>query len=311
MDFFSAIINPSTGTLTNLKEDTHNWGKEIEEEEEFTGNEGATRSLTYEKYMLAFWPKNNEFQTVLNMSCQAAIKLLSEMSSKDEKFSTNLKSVLERTKGLHTDENHLEVKHKIALMKMIIKVNDYKLAKTFIKLTLEGRICFRSYGSNNENITESKQLAKLIIKFGWQRLKGCFQTVLDNRRIGYCLLDSMCSLVQDIFNLHEKQTVLECFETLLLPIFEMDRLSTRAQKDKEQHLRNRREDCLLTTDFHALIETLILLSHQDKLEMIKRVIQKDFNHETFKCLLLKFDEKKDFFKSAQSIKDLYDCRIGM
>ena len=163
--FFSTVFDPSNEKTSDLLADTGAWGSEIGEKEQFTGNEGATRELTYEKYMLAFWPKNRAFDMLMNMKFESAIDLVHRNMNQDNDFFKKLEILVKRLVDDEDESIDIYNDFVIKMLEMLNKSGDLDLTLLFLEYWHFSHEHYFHYYANHLSI--------LIGTFGWETLKIC------------------------------------------------------------------------------------------------------------------------------------------
>ena len=137
MDFdsFTHMISPTMDKTKIDFNDLKVWGNMRDKKfEGWTGNEGATMTTIYHKYMLAFMPQLEAINLALKVDPQHTIKSFYESPKSVTK--EYLKILLETVK-----KNSISKNSWFELLNVLIKFNDLKIAKEFLvaigKLDLE------------------------------------------------------------------------------------------------------------------------------------------------------------------------------
>jgi len=179
-DYFTKIIIPNEKKDIFTEMDEKNlWGKTKKiQQEGYSGNEGCSRTTTYNKYLLALWPKKQDSGVFLEMNQTVTINYLynnlsDALNDKDiiKKLERLVKNLLKPNKGIISEKSLV------------------KLSTVFETITNEEQV--KKILQNFTMPIES--LAKLIIVYGWDALSGSLTVILrpelDN-------LLKLCDLVQ-------------------------------------------------------------------------------------------------------------------
>lgn len=156
----------------------------------YTGNEGASRTTWYHRFMLALFPiQFEELDFLLLFSLEEGItKALKSFNPKSEKCLTDLRKVIKRI-GETTKKSSLYESDVNRLLKVLVEVKDLDLVKAFIDAVIRLEIRIEDISNN---------LAKVIAAFKWKNVKDClykhmFPTSSKN------FIDNCCIINVSIF----------------------------------------------------------------------------------------------------------------
>ena len=156
---FKLIVNPKSDSksVEDIEHDTM-WGNQrYISIDSYTGNEGMGATTTYNTYFLMFYPKSQQFNTLLDMKQSDAIDYLyerRETDCKNPEYRNQFALVAEKWKDASYNDYSIEEKNKV--VEILEKVGDVEL----VRRVLSGKA-----------VHEAKELAKLISKYKWSELK--------------------------------------------------------------------------------------------------------------------------------------------
>ena len=161
------VIDPNSKNLDQEVdlEDRKLWGRHIKVDKSGpTGNEGATKTTLYHKYLLVFWPRMSQFETLTMASFGVALDNLLERKEKicgDEMFVNDLKYLLNAMKLARDRKklNFIDRKDGNDILAILSMVKDLSLAKLFI-----GGVMTHLFEDN------SKAMVDLVKIFGYEKL---------------------------------------------------------------------------------------------------------------------------------------------
>jgi hypothetical protein len=185
LKFFTKIIDPASKSkepFTHLEEEK-DWGKYRHVSVEgWTGNEGCNRTTTYSKYILALWPKKDEFKTFLKIDPNYCVNLLHH-SFDPERFDPKF---LEQFKFLV--HGHRK------------RFNEQSIAKVLQILEKLGGQCLDMFKEFLETYLIDRslpviQIAKCVVSFGWDSVKTSY-VKWTNSNISLDGMNTSCNLVK-------------------------------------------------------------------------------------------------------------------
>ena len=191
---FAEVIDPSKDVGEKLDpKNAKTWGDDDKtvEKSGYTGNEGATRTTIYHKYMLVFWPKLNELETLILIHFKLGLDKLTKSfkpsagkdSKEGRKFSSEFSLLIKRMKE-NKEKGRLPTvwfDEQRRIIEFLVYLKDIELAKVFV-----GKIMSKS----------SRNLVKLIKLFGWDQLGESMKQLM--LPVTFKNIDENCALVKVI-----------------------------------------------------------------------------------------------------------------
>jgi hypothetical protein len=151
---FEQIIDPDIEHEIDLEDSKKLWFKDNVEYSGRTGNEGATRTTLYHKYLLAIYPNVDELDYLLLVDVNDAIRYALDSFESDSPATcaNNLYRVIKHTiEAEHAGENsevysieHKKIKN---MFEIICKMKDFRLARLFIDFLLDSNRFEKIVGS--------------------------------------------------------------------------------------------------------------------------------------------------------------------
>ena len=180
--FFNKIINPNVKNsfLTDMQEISL-WGstKKIQQEGPCGYNEDATRTTTYNKHLVAFWPKKKDFHMFFEMNHACTINWLhdnlDDNSNTNEKFIENLTNVV--NKLIQSEKSTISDYSLEKLSRVFQKVKNEKLLNQILQHFLFPTIA----------------LANIITSYNWETLENSLTIKLKPDLIN---ISKYCDLIK-------------------------------------------------------------------------------------------------------------------
>jgi hypothetical protein len=173
---FSGVIDPNRNSKDKMDLENKNFwrlGKDrLVEYQGYTGNEGASRTTLYHRFMLAIFPYEfDELDFLLMLKLEHGIKkALHLFKPTSEKCLRDLRKVVKRIgesrERYGLDKiNDLYEEEINGLLKVLVEVKDLELTRTFIDAIIGMESGFGDIANN---------LAKVIVAYKWKNLKPNF-----------------------------------------------------------------------------------------------------------------------------------------
>lgn len=140
VNIFNYVLNPyEKSEKFCTKPDNENYWGEANETGETMGESSMSRTASFTKWFLAFWPKAHEFDILLDNDYRLAIDCLVNAETIDEEFLFKFKKILNKLNAEHTrtsNRNIFSVEYTTKVLKILSKANDLNLVLDYFEYSV-------------------------------------------------------------------------------------------------------------------------------------------------------------------------------
>ena len=202
-DFFSAIIDPTAKKCLSHsdKRELHSWGQSQRGGSFVVDTDPGDvhkEAIIYHKYLLAFWPKSDQFSTLLRIDEKIAVDFLcTHMSGSDydvELFAKNVKELVEKICKKSNSYIIFSNTYTLKVLEILEIMNSLEITKRFIGVAMR----MRTPEDKAFSTKIAHKLADLLIKYGWNALEENFEhfahVISRENQINSCRIIKVCEL---------------------------------------------------------------------------------------------------------------------